>query len=224
MRLITGRTRLGDVEVLAGEESVLLPPEERLETCPGRRMCGAGWSCWAGWWPRRSSGGAVAIRVHSVTGEGLPFDSNEDGYVHEKWAVFEDDAGDILLAGGSLNESRSALVLNAENIAVDAGWWGKPSSERAEEHKRDFDLLWENGSPHLRVYTLPEAVRERLVQLGESAHPRTASSRVASGVGGVAPSFREWLSFRVLQLAPQMPGGLWLGWSPPLWRPGRTRG
>lgn len=214
MRLITGADLDSeDVEaVLAGEEerlSCLL--EERLEDLSWPEDVRRGVEL-LGWMVARGVLEVrVAIRVHSVTGEGLPFDSNEDGYVHEKWAVFEDDAGDILLAGGSLNESRSALVLNAENIAVDAGWWGKPSSERAEEHKRDFDLLWENGSPHLRVYTLPEAVRERLVQLGESAHPRTASSRVASGVGGVAPSFREWLSFRVLQLAPQMPGGLWLG-------------
>jgi hypothetical protein len=35
----------------------------------------------------------VAFRVHRQTGEPLPFDSCEDGYVHEKWGIFTDTSG-----------------------------------------------------------------------------------------------------------------------------------
>jgi hypothetical protein len=56
----------------------------------------------------------VAFRVHAQTGQPLPIDSREDGYVHMKWAVFADACGNRLYASGSLNESRTALLLNAD--------------------------------------------------------------------------------------------------------------
>jgi hypothetical protein len=64
----------------------------------------------------------VALRVHTATGEPLTGDSSLDGYVHEKWAIFRDAAGDRLYATGSFNESKTALILNAENIDVHRDW------------------------------------------------------------------------------------------------------
>lgn len=55
----------------------------------------------------------VAFRLHRITGEPLPLDSVEDGYVHEKWLVMADEFGNRLYGSGSLNESRTALTLNA---------------------------------------------------------------------------------------------------------------
>jgi hypothetical protein len=60
----------------------------------------------------------VAFRVHARTGKPLPVDSRDDGYVHMKWAIFADAYGHRLYVSGSLNESRTALILNAENIDV----------------------------------------------------------------------------------------------------------
>lgn len=60
----------------------------------------------------------VAFRVHAQTGEPLPIDALDDGYVHMKWAVFADAHGNRLNAAGSLNESRATLILNAENTDV----------------------------------------------------------------------------------------------------------
>jgi hypothetical protein len=47
-----------------------------------------------------------------------------DGYVHMKWAIFTDAAGNRLYASGSLNESRTGLALNAENFDVHGDWHG----------------------------------------------------------------------------------------------------
>jgi len=214
MRLIAGADIAPEdvAAVLAGEEERLSRIlEERLEdrSWPEEVRRGVellGWMVARGVLEVR-----VAVRVHAGTGKGLPFDSMADGYVHEKWAIFEDAFGDALLASGSLNESRTALVLNAENISVDAGWWEGPSPKRVARAKRDFDLLWENKNPHLRIFTLPEAVRLKLVSLGVSAPPLRAKVGVPAQTARKEPSFREWLAFRTLQLAPRMPGGLWLG-------------
>ena len=39
-------------------------------------------------------------RVHSNSGDPLPFESVEDGYVHEKWFVLGDEFGNRLYGPG----------------------------------------------------------------------------------------------------------------------------
>jgi len=80
----------------------------------------------------------VAFRVHGETGEPLPFNAVDDGYVHEKWFLLEDEFGQRLYGSGTLNESRTALVLNAENIDVHCDWWGETERRRAEEAAAAF--------------------------------------------------------------------------------------
>lgn len=152
----------------------------------------------------------VAFRLHGKTSEPLPFESQEDGYVHEKWALFRDKTGHRILASGSLNESKTALVHNAENLTIDCDWWEGPSADRIGDHQKDFDALWENRHPHFRVLTLPEAVHRKLVRMGERV-------RIPREVDGTPrkippkPTPEEWLAFKVIQMAPKMPGGLWVG-------------
>ncbi|MBC7347341.1 MAG: helicase, partial [Clostridia bacterium] len=67
----------------------------------------------------------VAFRLHGETGEPLPFESVDDGYVHEKWFILADEFGNRLYGAGTLNKSRTALVLNAENIDIHCDWWGE---------------------------------------------------------------------------------------------------
>lgn len=107
----------------------------------------------------------VAFRKNSVTGQALSVDSTEDGYVHEKWFVMEDSQGDRLMGSGSLNESRTALTKNAENLDIHCAWEGKREKQRVDEADVRFDTLWANRNPHMLVLPLPEAVRGRLVHL-----------------------------------------------------------
>lgn len=65
----------------------------------------------------------VSFRLHGATGDPLPFTAVTDGYVHEKWFVVSDAQGNRLYGSGTLNESMTALVLNAENIDVHCDWW-----------------------------------------------------------------------------------------------------
>src|SRR5438552_727869 len=72
----------------------------------------------------------VAFRVHAQTREPLRINALDDGYVHMKWAVFADAHGNRLYAAGSLNESRAALILNAENMDVHCDWHGERDRQR----------------------------------------------------------------------------------------------
>jgi len=154
----------------------------------------------------------VAFRVHGETGEPIPFGSVEDGYVHEKWFVLTDEFGNRLYGAGTLNESKTALVLNAENLDVHCDWWGEVERRRVDDAANAFEVLWHDRVRHLRVMTLPEAVKRRLISLaeecprfveidGSTAVPRTASP----------PSALERLRFAVLRDAPKMPGGRLVG-------------
>ena len=172
----------------------------------------------------------VAFRVHGNTGEPMAVDSVADGYVHEKWFVMEDAAGNQILGSGSLNESRTALCINAENIEVACSWEGGRDQKRVERAVADFDALWHNRNPHMRVYRLPEAVKKQLVRLkvfaasqlpteidgtSEYADCLLDVSHVAQDVGSEEAekelSALDILRFAVLHDAPTMPGGIYIG-------------
>ncbi|MGE5593993.1 MAG: helicase-related protein [Betaproteobacteria bacterium] len=154
----------------------------------------------------------VAFRVHKDTGKPLPFDSMDDGYVHEKWFVLHDEFGNRLYGTGTLNESRTALVLNAENIDVHCDWWGEVDRKRVEQAAAAFENLWEGRVPHIPVMTLPEAVRQRLVRIADEAgRPVEIDGTTAAPKVVEPPSAMERLRFAILRDAPRMPGGRFVG-------------
>jgi len=161
----------------------------------------------------------VAFRIHADTRQPLPFLSNEDGYMHEKWAIFQDELENRLLelenrllASGSLNESHRALVHNAENLDIHCDWWGEREIQRIDNHQRDFKLLWRDRHPHFRVLTLPEAVKRRLVQRGrEVSDPKEIDGTITRLGEVLPPSAEELLRFAVIRDGPKLPGGRYVG-------------
>jgi hypothetical protein len=126
MRLITGADLDADdvAAILEGEGT-------RLAKSWSKELVDSGWPDdvrrgveLLGWMVARGMQEVrVAFRVHGSKGDPLPADSKVDGYVHEKWALFEDAFGNCIRVSGSLNESKTALVRNAENISLDLSWW-----------------------------------------------------------------------------------------------------
>lgn len=154
----------------------------------------------------------VAFRVHGETGEPLSIDAVEDGYVHEKWFVLYDEFDNRLYGTGTLNESRTALVLNAENIDVHCDWWGEMDRRRVDQAVEDFENLWSGNFSHMRVLTLPEAVRQRLVRFAEGIdRPVEVDGTSAAPKTLEPPAALERLRFAVLRDAPRMPGGRFVG-------------
>lgn len=152
----------------------------------------------------------VAFRINSKTGSPLSIDSVEDGYVHEKWFIMEDSDGNKMSGGGSLNESKTALTLNAENINVYCDWDGIKFRKEVNKAVDDFEAFWNNKNPHMRVLTLPEAVKKRLVRLKNLRNKPTEIDWTQFNYKPVM-SPEELLRFAVLKDAPMMPNGIYIG-------------
>lgn len=154
----------------------------------------------------------VAFRVHRQTGEALSFEDVSDGYVHEKWFILTDEHGNRLYGSGSLNESKTALDLNAENIDIHCDWWGEREKRRVEQSAFAFEQLWQNRVPHMPVISLPDAVRQRLIRFSEGIlYPVEIDGSTAAKPVIFPPSVMERLRFAILKDAPQMPGGRYVG-------------
>lgn len=154
----------------------------------------------------------VAFRVHGVSGEPLPFESVEDGYVHEKWFVLSDEYGNRLYGSGTLNESKTGLAINAENIDIHCDWWGAMDKLRVDNAAQDFDRLWEGHVPHMPVYTLPAAVKQRLIRYAENIQvPKEIDGTSEVPPQELKPSDLERLKFALIKDGPKLPNGRLVG-------------
>ncbi|MGQ4810058.1 RNA polymerase-associated protein RapA [Candidatus Entotheonellaceae bacterium PAL068K] len=218
MRLIVGAD-LDPQDV----QAILAGTRERLEAMLNAELALAG----SGVWPAAVRRGVellawmvahgyldlrVAFRVHAQSGKPLAMADREDGYVHMKWSVFGDAYGNRLYASGSLNESRTALTLNAENIDVHCDWHGERDRQRVDEAEQAFQTLWDDQNPSLRVLTLPEAVHQRLLQVAEGVtRPVEMDGSSAAPLDTPPPSALERLRFALLRHGPRLPGGRYVG-------------
>jgi superfamily II DNA or RNA helicase len=155
----------------------------------------------------------VAFRVHARSGRPLTIASVADGYVHMKFAVLRDGQGDRLYISGSLNESRTALDRNAENIDVHCSWRGEDPAARVADAENRFAFLWGDENPATRVIPLPEAVRQRLIEFAPLALRRRADAPDRGVELGEGPSLSplEQLRFALLRDGPSLPNGRAVG-------------
>ncbi|MGW2407213.1 DEAD/DEAH box helicase family protein [Streptomyces sp. NPDC001739] len=95
--------------------------------------------------------GRLDIKLAYVTS------GNRVGMYHEKIGVFR-DRQDLVAYKGSANETLTGLVGNFESIEVFSSWDDR-DRERALRISRDFDDLWHDRTPSLRVMPFTEAAR-----------------------------------------------------------------
>lgn len=152
----------------------------------------------------------VALRKHRSTGKALAFEDTSDGYFHEKWMILKDEEGNSICATGSFNESLTAMERNAENITIHRSWMGETDTEVISEYDSSFETTWKNENPALAVLTLPSAVRQRLVTIGNAyGKQQEIDERIRQM--RKKPKVMDLLRFAVLKDAPFMPGGEMLG-------------
>lgn len=154
----------------------------------------------------------VAFRRHAETGEPITLDNSVDGYVHEKWGILTDGFDQKLTFSGSMNESAAALVRNAENINILMSWSGQSDEEEIARMERDFAALWEDRHPNFVVRPIPNAIRDKLLQISERVVvPKELDGEEAFDEPAITPSPEEWLRFAVIKHAPKMVGGETVG-------------
>ncbi len=154
----------------------------------------------------------VAFRRDRQTGEPILLSDSIDGYVHEKWGVLTDGYGNRLGFSGSMNESVTALVRNAENISTVRSWDGPDDAGELEQMSEDFEAMWQNDHPCFVVRPIPDAIREKLMQISEQVTmPIELDGKPAVVPTDVRPPPTEWLRFAMIKHAPKMVGGETVG-------------
>ena len=81
---------------------------------------------------------------------------------HEKFGVFFDDEGNRLAFVGSNNETIGGAERNAESFGLFKSWTSVDGAEGCDTWQTRFGLVWENGMPGIRVWTVSEWLEEPL--------------------------------------------------------------
>ena len=83
---------------------------------------------------------------------------------HQKIGIMQDENGDIVSFSGSINETAQAWLNNIEEFKVFQSW--KPGlMEFISSDKKKFEGYWNNQRPQATVYDVPEAIREKIIQI-----------------------------------------------------------
>ena len=90
---------------------------------------------------------------------------------HEKVGIFTDSRGDQLVFHGSNNESMGGWEANIESFHVFCSWDGDRDLERVQEEVIRFEQLWHDQLPNVRVFEVPEAVKQKLLRYAPLTKP-----------------------------------------------------
>lgn len=85
---------------------------------------------------------------------------------HQKIGIMKDRDGNRLSFSGSINETASGWLTNVEEFKVFRSWELGQDSYLDDDTKR-FEEFWNGLRPNVVIITLPNAVREKLIEIGE---------------------------------------------------------
>ncbi len=110
-----------------------------------------------------------------ITDKGIPVTSDRlldpQHIFHEKVGIFTDRKGDRLAFSGSNNESLSGWSNNVESFHVYCAWEGGRDLERVNEEVYRFEQLWNGLAPNVKVFEIPEAVKQKLLRYAPNSKP-----------------------------------------------------
>jgi SNF2 family DNA or RNA helicase len=90
---------------------------------------------------------------------------------HEKVGIFTDINGDRIAFSGSNNESLAGWENNVESFHVYCDWEDQREFDRVQAEADRFEQLWQNQSPNVRIFDLPTAVKNNLLQYQPASRP-----------------------------------------------------
>lgn len=111
------------------------------------------------------------------------------GIFHEKAGIFSDAQGNHVAFSGSSNETAGGLVENFESIKVFCSW--KDSEGRVQEEIDNFEALWNDATPGLKVMNFSHAGRELLERYRNPDNPPPGMPKHTLKEPGPATEFRR---------------------------------
>jgi hypothetical protein len=117
------------------------------------------------------------------------------GLFHEKTGIFTDANGNHIAFSGSSNETAGGLVENFESIKVFCSW--RDTEGRVQEEIDNFEALWNDTTPGLRVIEFSAAGKELLVRFRDLHRPPPGLPIHKIEEPGPAPEFRPPRGFEL---------------------------
>lgn len=97
----------------------------------------------------------------------IPHQKLEDGNFHDKFGIFY-RGSDALSFSGSINDSKHGFQ-NYESIKVFKTWAG--TQEYVDADRVRFEKIWSQNDPNLKIFTIPQAVRNKIFELRTPNRP-----------------------------------------------------
>ncbi len=99
----------------------------------------------------------------------IPTGRLKGGDFHDKFAIFEDDNGHRVAIHGSYNDSIHG-TLNGESFSVFKSW-EDGQLEYLDNHDNRFHLIWNNKNKLFDIYSIPDAVKKKIIQYRTRSRP-----------------------------------------------------
>jgi superfamily II DNA or RNA helicase len=96
---------------------------------------------------------------------------NPQSLFHEKVCLFTDATGQQIATTGSNNESTGGWENNIESFHVFCSWEGTRDLQRVQDELQRFEELWNNLTPNVRTFEVPEAIRHKLLRYAPTQRP-----------------------------------------------------
>ncbi|MDR2720392.1 MAG: DEAD/DEAH box helicase family protein [Nitrososphaerota archaeon] len=129
----------------------------------------------------------VAI-LHDAQGQPMDFETaTQCGIFHQKIGVLEDNDGNFISFSGSINETATAWTSNVEEFKIFRSWIDGEIAHLQSDNQK-FDRYWYGQTERLKIYEIPTAVEQKLVDLAPT-DIRTLT-RIYSG--NTAPPLRDY--------------------------------
>jgi DNA phosphorothioation system restriction enzyme len=119
------------------------------------------------------------------------------GIFHEKAGVFSDEKGNHISFSGSSNETAGGLLENFESVKVFRSW--KDTEGRVQEEIDNFEALWQDTTPGLKVLDFSNVGKELLERYRDPSKPPRGFAR------SIAQPAAQQIDFRLppgLELRP----------------------
>lgn len=104
------------------------------------------------------------LEIHLAYGVGRDSEAQQKRLFHQKVGILKDLDGNHLSFSGSINESASGWLENIEEFKVFREWLpGQEEFYLADKNR--FEAFWNGSRDYVRVVDIPQAVKERLIQV-----------------------------------------------------------
>lgn len=100
----------------------------------------------------------------------LPHEKLYQGDFHDKFGIFTDSQGNRVSFNGSYNDSIQG-TRNYESIKIFCSWQSEAFHNLVQDDQQRFERLWDNLDANVRVFDIPEAAREKILQLRTAERP-----------------------------------------------------